>query len=144
MTAAQQRTDVSSEPSPQDLGIMQGALLPVQLGGGGALWKTGERQLLAALLRDSIECFNRGAGAGSRQDLRLALEAEEWITARDDPQAFSFENVCRFLELEPEDVRDAVFRQRGARHVTRAAALLRRNGRASATPRSARRGSAAA
>ena len=61
----------------------------------------GERRLMAAILEDAIDCFQKYLWAKDNRSRNLRLEAESWITADDDNWPFSFINVCHALDLEP-------------------------------------------
>jgi hypothetical protein len=82
-----------------------------------------ECRLLAALLEDALECFQKHVRARSRAKRRLFAEAERWIMgenqaqgSRADPNmpAFSFEYVCEVLNIEPECIRNNLRRWRAA------------------------------
>ncbi len=64
-----------------------------------------ERRLLAALLLDAVECFQKNLFARDRRKRQLFLEAEQWIASSDRTWPFSFENACEQLELNPDYVR---------------------------------------
>jgi hypothetical protein len=82
--------------------------------------RTGECQLLAALLADAIRCYKRNYFAVSRTRRRLFREAEQWLmepAATDGSgPAFSFLYVCDVLGIEPEAVRAALRRWREAQN----------------------------
>ncbi|GBD27005.1 hypothetical protein HRbin30_02349 [bacterium HR30] len=68
-----------------------------------------ERRLLAAMLQDAVECFQKNLFARERKKRQLFLEAEQWISSTDRTWPFSFENACEQLELNPEYVRKGLF-----------------------------------
>src|SRR6266508_5079500 len=65
---------------------------------------TPERRLLAAMLRDAIDCYMRYCFAKSRREKRMFQETEEWFFASDEG-VFGFENVCEVLRLAPGYIR---------------------------------------
>lgn len=79
--------------------------------------KTGEHQLLIAVLEDAIHCFQKHMHARKKTERRLFEEAERWIMAEDDarvvragdePVAFSFENVCDLLGIDADYLRSGL------------------------------------
>ena len=65
----------------------------------------GEKALLLAVLMDGIRCFQERRRSGRPNPRALAEEAEAWITAVDDEQPCSFQNICAILGLNPRRVR---------------------------------------
>jgi hypothetical protein len=65
---------------------------------------TPERRLLAAILRDAIDCHMRYCFAKSRREKKMQQETEEWFFG-DGEGVFSFENVCEVLRLAPGYIR---------------------------------------
>jgi hypothetical protein len=65
---------------------------------------TPERRLLAAILRDAIDCYMRYCFAKSRREKKMQQETEEWFFG-DGEGVFSFENVCEILKLSPGYIR---------------------------------------
>lgn len=65
---------------------------------------TPERRLLAAILRDAIDCYMRSCLAKSRREKKIFQETEEWFFGADEG-VFSFENVCEILKLAPGYIR---------------------------------------
>ena len=61
----------------------------------------GERRLMAAILEDAIDCFQKYLWAKDNRSRNLRLEAESWFVSDDDSWPFSFINVCHALDLEP-------------------------------------------
>ncbi len=73
---------------------------------------TGERLLLAAILEDAINCYQKLQFAPGARTRRLYREAEQWIMetgkrVQDDDTHpyFSFEQICDVLGLDPDDIR---------------------------------------
>src|SRR5919109_228606 len=65
---------------------------------------TPERRLLAAILRDGIDCYMRYCLAKTRREKRMHRETEEWFFGEGEG-VFSFENVCEILKLAPGYIR---------------------------------------
>jgi hypothetical protein len=66
---------------------------------------TPERRLLAAILRDAIDCYMRSCFAKSRREKKMLQETEEWFFGSGEDGVFSFENVCEILKLSPGYIR---------------------------------------
>lgn len=65
----------------------------------------GERRLMAAILEDAVDCFQKYLWAKDNRSRNLRLEAESWFLSDDDSWPFSFINVCYALDLEPGFIR---------------------------------------
>ena len=74
----------------------------------------GERRLMIAVLEDAVHCFMKQLHATDPKARQLFVDAEEWITAEDPTWFFSFDNVCDTLDLDPEYVRQGLFKWRAA------------------------------
>ena len=74
----------------------------------------GERRLMIAVLEDAVNCFMKQLHATDPKARQLFLDAEEWISADDRTWFFAFENVCDTLDLDPEYVREGLFKWRAA------------------------------
>src|ERR671918_2634358 len=72
---------------------------------------TPERRLLAAILRDAIDCYTRYCFAKSRREKKMQQETEEWFFG-DGEGVFSFENVCEVLKLAPGYIRRGLLRSK--------------------------------
>jgi hypothetical protein len=71
-----------------------------------------EQRLMFAVLADAIECFQRYHDAKTRRHRALYHHAETWIMNRDHRAAFSFENICDSLEINPAYVRQGLLQWR--------------------------------
>jgi len=70
-----------------------------------------EVRLVAALLKDGIDCYIKSLSVKPRRGRKsLANEAEEWIFSKDEEWPFSFENVCQILKIEPDYIRRILLR----------------------------------
>jgi hypothetical protein len=67
--------------------------------------ETPERRLMAAILRDAIECYVRHCCAENRHKKRSYREAEEWLFKGDDRDVFGLANVCAIFNLAPGYIR---------------------------------------
>ena len=72
--------------------------------------RTGERRLMAAVLQDGIETFQKNADARDPVGRELFDEARAWILARHDPSLFSFTTVCDVLDLDSNALRGGLLR----------------------------------
>jgi hypothetical protein len=69
---------------------------------------------MIAVLEDAVNCFMKQLHAVDPKARQLFLDAEEWIAADDRTWFFAFENVCDTLDLDPDFVRDGLFKWRAA------------------------------
>jgi hypothetical protein len=67
--------------------------------------ETPERRLVAAILRDAIDCYLRDCFTKNRHKKRSFREAEEWFFKSDDYGVFSLENICGILNIDPGYIR---------------------------------------
>jgi len=65
----------------------------------------GETALLYAILEDAVRCLEEGQKNGSRNQGRMAQEAEAWLFIDDYERPFSFVNICDHLGLDPAYLR---------------------------------------
>ncbi len=64
-----------------------------------------EKRLMLAVLDDAVNCYRDNLFSQRAKDRRLFDEAEEWILTPGGDRAFSFDNVCESLGLNPEYLR---------------------------------------
>lgn len=78
--------------------------------------ETPERRLVAAVLRDAIDCYLRDCFTKNRHKKRSFREAEEWFFKGDDYGVFSLDNVCGILNIDPGYIRRSLiqYQQRNA------------------------------
>ena len=116
--------------------LLPAAVLPEQFYGPprGASRAQSELALMRAVLDDAINCYQKQFVTNTQRERRLAKEAEAWFFDNDERWPFSFENVCRALELEPEYLRRGLKRwcqrppaepQRKRRHTVAARRLFK-------------------
>ena len=96
----------------------------------------GERRLMIAVLEDAVNCFMKQLHATDPKARQLFLDAEEWITADDRTWFFAFENVCDTLDLDPDYVREGLFKWRAAERRRVGDAAVHPQPPSRATPRS--------
>jgi hypothetical protein len=70
--------------------------------------RDGEEALLLAMLEMATEDFQKYLLATDAQGKALFQEAEEWILTSDRRWFFSFDNVCRHLNLSPSYIRRGI------------------------------------
>jgi hypothetical protein len=69
-----------------------------------------EYLLVLAMLQDAVECVQKYRFAVDPNGRELYTEAYDWIASSDRKWPFSFENVCEILRLNPEYLRNGLFR----------------------------------
>jgi hypothetical protein len=93
-------------------GLEPDLMLPEQFFGalrrGSA--QNGERRLMAAVLQEGIETFQKYAGARDAEGRALFEDARAWIVARHDQDLFSFTTVCAVLDIDADCVRGGLLR----------------------------------
>jgi len=64
-----------------------------------------EKRLMAAVLEDAVNCFQKYRAATNRRGRRFFREASEWIMTDDTQWEFSFYNICQILDLDIDCLR---------------------------------------
>jgi hypothetical protein len=77
---------------------------------------TGECQLLAAVLAEAVDCFQKNLGANDVRKQKLFQEAEHWIMRKGDTFVFSFDHICDVLGIDPGCLRGHLQHWRDARN----------------------------
>ena len=77
--------------------------------------RDGEEALLLAMLEMATEDFQKYLLATDPQGKALFQEAEEWILTTDRRWFFSFNNICRHLNLSPSYIRRGLMRWKEAK-----------------------------
>ena len=110
MTKANSRMLTSSPPevsSDERAGIF-GELLPEQFytpaQESHERW-TGERGLMLAVLEEAVHSYLKYRNATTRRGRRLFAETQAWFWSDDQEYLFAFENICTYLQLDPNYVR---------------------------------------
>lgn len=83
-------------------------------------WKSGEHRLLAAVLQDGLETFQKYAFSGDETGRALFAEARRWITDASRADLFCFGSICDTLDINGEYLRDGLltwFEQNRARPI---------------------------
>jgi hypothetical protein len=93
-----------------DDGTVPLAIDPVQF---EVLWhgfgaQTPERALLLAMLERTASDLRNFRYARQHANQRLYMDAYLWVASPDRSHAFAFENVCEFLKLSPEHMRETL------------------------------------
>src|SRR5262252_8136009 len=65
----------------------------------------GEKRLVLSVLEDAVDCFMKYIDSSTKKGQRLFSDAEVWITLEDKKWAFSFDNVCETLNIDPDYLR---------------------------------------
>ena len=68
--------------------------------------QSAQRELAAGVLKQAAQDLRRFRGATSKIERELYLDAHRWLTIDECASPFSFLNVCQFLDLVPEHVRE--------------------------------------
>jgi len=81
-------------------------LLPSQLPSAGdeLATRAGVKGLMLAILEDAVYCLADVSSACAKKRME-ARKAEAWIREPGDDWLFSFDSICRVLDLVPEDLR---------------------------------------
>lgn len=81
-------------------------LLPSQLprAGDELATRAGVKGLMLAILEDAVYCLSDVSSRDAKKRME-ARKAESWIRETGDEWLFSFDSICRVLDLEPEDLR---------------------------------------
>jgi hypothetical protein len=82
----------------------------------------GEVRLMAAVLKDAVNCFQEYVFGRSGFEKQQFQEVEEWFSEKDSKEHFSFENICEILQLDPDYLRQGLMSWKKAKlaKVTRA------------------------
>lgn len=64
-----------------------------------------EKRLVFAVLEDAVACFQTYVLSRDDRGKALFREAEQWIMEESNDWIFSFENICDFLEIDPDYLR---------------------------------------
>ena len=69
----------------------------------------GEKRLMAAVLADAVDVYQKMVFSNESRGRQLFLDAEEWLFGKGSTRwFFSFENICDVLSLEPEYIRNGL------------------------------------
>lgn len=76
----------------------------------GKVAQEAEYNLVLAILEDAVHCFRKYRDAESDSARELYVEAREWFESTDRSWPFSFENVCLILGIDPDYMREGLWR----------------------------------
>lgn len=98
-------------------GLEPDHMLPEQFFGAlrRSSYQNGERRLMAAVLQEGVETFQRYASATDEEGRELFSDARAWILAKHDGDLFSFTTVCAVLEIDADCLRGGLMRWLEAR-----------------------------
>jgi len=71
-------------------------------------WRDGEHRLVAAVLQDAIETFQKCAFAENVEKHEQFSEVYRWITEHEDRSLFAFTTVCDVLDLDSDCLREGL------------------------------------
>ena len=103
--------DMTETRQPDELGgpvIQPDTVLPSQFFNGLRQrgFVEGEKRLMAAVLADAVDVYQKMAFNPESKGRQLFVDAEEWLFGGGSTRwFFSFENICDVLSLEPEYIR---------------------------------------
>jgi len=66
---------------------------------------TGNREMAAGVFKQAKQDLRRFHGARKPLERELYSDAYSWVMSEDPEWPFSFRNVCRLLNLSPEEAR---------------------------------------
>ena len=67
--------------------------------------QSAQRELAAGVLKQAAQDLRRFRDATSKVEREIYVDAHRWLTINECASPFSFLNVCQFLGLVPEQVR---------------------------------------
>ncbi len=70
-----------------------------------------EQELMLAVLKDAICCFQGCPSTRDKMRTRLYLEARKWLMEEDSDWPFSFANICDAFGLSPQHLRAGLLRR---------------------------------
>lgn len=85
-----------------------------------------EKRLMLAVLEDAVACFQKYVSARDSKGKETFREAEEWILEQDSDWLLSFENICEFLGMNGQYVRQGLLDWKESRLRTRPPAKIYR------------------
>ena len=77
--------------------------------------RSGEEQLMLAVLENAVECFQNNVFAKRPSRKQLFQEAEEWFLDTENEALYSFENICETLGFHPDHIRKGLMSWKEAR-----------------------------
>ena len=71
----------------------------------------GERRLMAAILKDAVECLKKYRGAKSSSGRELYQNDLEWVEDESTGWLLSFTNICGLLGYDPDYLREFLLKR---------------------------------
>jgi hypothetical protein len=71
-------------------------------------WRSGEHRLLAAVLQDGLETFQKYAFSCDQNGRSLFAEAKRWVTDTSRNDLFCYGSICDTLDINAEYLRDGL------------------------------------
>jgi hypothetical protein len=87
--------------------------LPSQFYGAGGLSRKleGEKRLMIAILKDTVECLDKYRSSRSVSGRVNYQNALEWVEDKHTHWLFSFTNICDFLGFDPDYLREVLLKR---------------------------------
>jgi len=95
---------------------------------------SGSRRLMLSVLQDALTTWYRYRRDPSTRGQRLFRETREWFWSADEGWLYTFENVCKHLDLDPESIRERLVNRKAARARGRKSLIRRHSPSSSRTP----------
>jgi len=105
---------IDTDPRSLDDWTQPGVILPAQFHPEVRALRDPERRLRLAVLENAIRYFQRYFDSTHPRERVLYEDAVDWFASPDQTEAFSFENVCDALHLDPDSIRQRLCLWRAA------------------------------
>jgi hypothetical protein len=102
-------------------------MLPSQHFGSRTKHLEPEKQLMFAVLTDAIRCFRMSSACGQGPGRRLFADAEWWLFRAEGNGAFSRQNICDAIEIDPGQLRRGVLHWRDRELAGEVPRMIRRS-----------------
>ena len=89
------------KPTSQAGVFQRDVILPPQFFDVRGRQLSAEQRLMAAVLEDAVQCFQKHLLARNGEQRRLFREAAAWLLDDTSTEPFSFRGLCHALDLEP-------------------------------------------
>jgi hypothetical protein len=100
------------KPTSQAGVFQPDVILPAQFFDVRGRQLSAEQRLMAAVLEDAVQCFQKHLFARNTEQRRLFREAAAWLLDDKSTGPFSFHGLCHALDLEPSYIRRGLERWR--------------------------------
>lgn len=81
----------------------------------GQLCREPEQELMLAVLKDAICCFQECPSTRDKMRTRRYLEARKWLMEEDRDWPFSFANICAVFGFSPQHLRAGLLRRQDSK-----------------------------